>query len=190
MSLPLTGPLPEKVEAAGELLSIRTDFRVGIRFALLMEDGEIPSLQKLALMLRMYYPQAPRDLEAGIRGILWFYRCGEPASEKKGRAEGGPALFSYQQDGGLIYAAFLEQYSIDLTEAELHWWKFRALFEGLRQDCLFRQVVGWRATPLSDKMTKEERALLRARKALYRLPDHRSQDQRQADFDAAMAEGF
>lgn len=190
MSLPLTGPLPDSVEAAGERICIRTDFRVGIRFALLMEDGEIPQMQKLALMLRMYYPQLPRDLEAGIGGILWFYRCGAAEKHQGNSGGSGPSLFSYRQDGGLIYAAFLEQYGIDLTETELHWWKFRALLEGLRQDCLFRQVVGWRAAPLSDRMTKEERALLRARKALYRLPDNRSQEQRQADFEETMARGF
>lgn len=190
MSLSLWGPLPDKVGVAGKQISIRTDFRVGIRFALLMEDREFPVMQKLLLTLRMYYPLLPQDAEAGIQGVLWFYRCGTAEKHQRKGDGSGPSLFSYRQDGGLIYAAFLEQYGIDLTETELHWWKFRALFEGLRQDCLFRQVMGWRAAPLSDRMTKEERALLRARKALYRLPDNRSQEQRQADFESAMAEAF
>ena len=229
MSLSLTGPLPEKVEVGGKLIPIRTDFRVGIRFTLLLEDPALSSLERFGLMLRMYYPQVPRELEEGLLRIMWFYRCGcpaepdltsgeaeprtrtsgeaeprtrcgceaepdpEPGGAEKGRGSetGGRPLFSYEQDGGLIYAAFLEQYGLDLTEVRgLHWWKFRALFEGLRGDCFFRQVVSWRATPLSDKMTKEERALLRSRKALYRLPDRRSPEQRQADFERAMAEGF
>ena len=38
-------------------------------------------------------------------------------------------------DNDLIYSAFKDQYSIDLQEIEyLHWWKFKAMFDALKDD--------------------------------------------------------
>ena len=166
----LARPLPRAVEIGGELVPIRVDFRVGVRLAELMEDPEAGPAEKLSLAVEMYFPRPPAaPIQETLEALGWFYRCGRPP---RPREKGGdsPRLFDYRQDGGLIYSAFLGQYGLDLTQCgELHWWKFRALMEGLGPDCLFRQVMAWRAAPFTEDMSPHQRRLLAARKAFYRL---------------------
>ena len=42
-------------------------------------------------------------------------------------------------------AAFQQAYAVDLTEEGLHWWRFRALLEGLPDGTQLRHVMSLRA---------------------------------------------
>ena len=74
--------------------------------------------------------------------MLWFYQCGESEQKEEDknkrqrcqRRNSRDPAYSFAQDAPYIYAAFKEQYGIDLTEVEMHWWKFMALFESLNED--------------------------------------------------------
>lgn len=52
-------------------------------------------------------------------------RCGDEAA-----AGGGNNDFDYEFDAPEIYASFMQLYGIDLFNATLHWWQFRALLSG------------------------------------------------------------
>ena len=80
-------------------------------------------------------------------------------------------VYSFQYDDDYIYAAFLEQYGIDLQDVEdLHWWKFRALFKGLREDTEIVKIMGYRSIEITSKMPKEQREFYKKMQSVHALP--------------------
>lgn len=174
----LIDPLPETVEIGGEAWPINSDFYVGVRFELLMQDHTRTEEERLGRALSLYYPQLPPDLPAALDRLLWFYSCGrERGSESADPGEstrGAPKktakkAYCFEQDAELIFAAFWEAYGIDLNAVEgLHWWKFRALFKALPSECEFCKVMGYR-TADTKGMTKQQKELYSRMKKLYAL---------------------
>lgn len=158
----LVDPLPDVVIVGGMEYQINTGFRTSVLFELLVRDKKIPDSAKIIGMLQLYYPQEPADKDEAIKKILWFYNCGKQEEKKEERNKTAKdfrqdkALYSFEQDAPLIYAAFLAEYGIDLQDIEdLHWWKFSALFDGLSDDRKIRQVMRIRGMNTSGLSTKE-----------------------------------
>lgn len=166
--------LPETVEIDGVEYQINSDFRISILFELLMQDDEVGKRQKLMSGLRLYYPVVPQNLTEAVDKMIWFYRCGREAEEDRpGKSGGGRAkqVYSFQYDDDYIYAAFLEQYGIDLQDVEdLHWWKFRALFKGLREDTEIVKIMGYRSIEITSKMSKEQSEFYKKMQSVHALP--------------------
>ena len=95
-------------------------------------------------------------------------------------------IFSYEHDADYIYAAFVQQYGIDLTECKLHWWKFKALFAGLTGSTKIREIMEIRATDISHIKDKERRSHMIKLQDAYALPDMRSEEEKENDFAAAL----
>ena len=89
----------------------------------------------------------------------------------------------------LILAAFRQQYSIDLLTAELHWWEFKSLFEGLTDQTKFIQVVGYRTADIS-KLDKEQKQRYTELKKFYALPKEKAQDRSQEELEAEILLGL
>lgn len=140
----LFGPLPEAVEVQGRAWAVRTDFRVWLRLMTLMA-GPLAAEEKLARALALCYPAVPGDLAAAAEGLAWFFRCGAPAPAAGGEAASAAPCFSPEEDAALLVAAFQQAYAVDLTEEGLHWWRFRALLEGLPDGTQLRHVMSLRA---------------------------------------------
>lgn len=167
----LIDALPDEVEIDGKMYPINCGHTIGIQFELLMLE-DMPDSEKLGHALTLYYPEQPENVSEAIKKILWFYRCGKEESnvERIGGANRGPA-YSFEQDDRMIYAAFLEQYGIDLTDAKafLHWWQFCALLESLSDKCKFSQVVGYRTMEIPRKMPKHEKDFYLEMKRRYAI---------------------
>ena len=195
MSL-LTGTLPTAVEICGRQVKIRADFRAGLAFERARGDETLDQLQRLALGLSVLYEEVPDEIGAAVDRALWFYRCGrEESGEAAGAADAapsaGPRIYSFEEDAPYIYAAFLSQYGLDLTEIPfLHWWKFKALFGALEERHEFVKIMRYRSVAISPKMTAEEQKFYRTMKRLYALPDKRSEEEKQRDFINALAGGL
>lgn len=165
--------LPESVMVNGGKYMINWDFRVGMQFDDIM-NRDISDDAKLCQLLRLYYPTIPQDLHGAVEQMVWFYRCGEAEQkeEKKERYQrrnSKEPAYSFSQDSAYIYAAFKEQYGIDLTAIEsLHWWKFIALFESLGEDTKMSRIMYYRKASTSG-MSKDRRAYINEMKKLYRL---------------------
>jgi len=168
-------------------LKIRTDFRESIKFELLMQDNKINNKDKILLALNLYYHEMPKDIETGIEDMLWFYRTGkEIKTSQKKQNENAKQIYSYEFDDELIYDAYKDQYNIDLNSIPyLHWWKFKAMFEGLKNDNKIVEIMGYRAIDLGKIKDKDEKARYKKLKKLYALPDMRTQEQKEADFGSA-----
>lgn len=166
---------------------IRDDFRESIRFELLMQDNKIDDKTKVALALKLYYPEIPNNIEKAIEDMLWFYQCGkETKTGRKERNNNTKQIYSYEFDDEMIYSAFMYQYKIDINSIEyLHWWKFKAMFEGLNKDNKIVEIMGYRAMDLSKIKDKEEKKRYKKLKEIYKLPDMRTQEQKEEDFAMA-----
>ncbi|EMV4959397.1 bacteriophage Gp15 family protein [Listeria monocytogenes] len=84
------------------------------------------------------------------------------------------ASYSLTQDADYIYASFLQDYNIDLLDSrgKMHWYKFRALLESLRDDTTIKTIIGIRQAELpSGKGTEKERNELIKLKNRYKLKD-------------------
>ena len=188
----LIDQLPQKIMIDGIEYPIRWDFRVGILYELLMLDEEVEGAEKPLLALQLFYPKIPEDWKKALDGIQWFYRGGEEdiVHKKKKGVQKQKRIYSFQQDASYIFAGFLEQYGLDLTEIwQLHWWKFRALFHGLRGDSTFCKIMGYRSIEISEDMSKSEKEFYRRMKEIYRLPSAKGEDEKLLAIEKALLSG-
>ena len=176
--------LIDKLPTDYEGLKINTNFRSFILFELLMQDNEISQKDKILLTLSYFFDERPKDVKKAIEGVLWFYRCGEKEKHSKSGGNGKQKqIYSFEHDAKYIYSAFLDQYGIDLNKIDyLHWFKFRALFEGLKSDNKICEIMGYRAIDLNKIKDKEEKKKYRKLQREFALPDNRSKEEKEQDF--------
>lgn len=181
--------LPEWLEICEQKCNIRTDFRTWLKFSKLMSESE-NDLDKLSEMFKLVFFELPPNMMSAIGEMLKFYQYQNVSKGQEKSSAPSKRLFDFDYDGDLIYSAFLQQYHIDLCDTSMHWWKFRALFNSLSEDTQFMRVVSYRNTNLAKIKDKEQKAFYRKMKELYRLPDARSEAQKEADFNDIFANQF
>lgn len=177
----LVDELPEAVTVSGTRLSIETNFRAYILLELLFNDrkysGEERTMQALNLV---YGEQEIPDLGEAVEAMLWFYKGGKPEPKRgKGRPARIRRIYDYDQDDHYIFAAFYDQYGIDLNAIEyMHWWKFRALFHSLKDDNEIVKIMGYRAIELGKIKDKERRAQMANLQARYKLDEGLTEEEK------------
>lgn len=186
----LTDSVPDSLNIAGTDYIINTDFRVWLKFETFLsedsDDAENVLLKIKNLIFRDKNPPAELDEDTTER-ILWFYRCGkEPRSNTSGS---GKEIFSYDYDDGYIVAAFWEQYRIDLSKANLHWWIFHSLMMSLSDSTEFVKIMSYRAIEISPKMSAEQRNFYTKMKKQYKLPINKEVEKQFSDIENALLNG-
>ncbi|MGJ0843304.1 bacteriophage Gp15 family protein [Clostridium tertium] len=174
--------LPTEIEIDNKKYEINSDFRTSILFELLMQDRSIGEEDKIFMALQLYYPIIPQNINLAIEKMLWFYRCGKDITKSKGNGKGksGTQIYSFEHDDDYIYAAFIDQYNIDLQDIEyLHWWKFKAMFKSLKEDNEIVKIMGYRSVDLSKFKDKEQKVYYKQMKELYKLPDNISNSEKE-----------
>ncbi|MBU3126741.1 bacteriophage Gp15 family protein [Clostridium tagluense] len=170
--------LPQIVEIEGIGYNINSDFRTSMLFELMMADNDLDDKEKIEQALLLYYPKLPKNINLAMDQLLWFYRCGKdiviPSGNGKGKSN---QIYSFDFDDGYIYSAFLDQYSIDLQDADLHWWKFKALFKSLKEDNEIVKIMGYRSMDLGKIKDKEQKLHYKNMKDLYKIKDISSKDE-------------
>lgn len=144
----------------------------------LYREEELSDLDKATQALKMFLHHSFR-----IRWMKASYRFGllEEIFEQQIKVGvGHPAppghsrLVDFELDGEYIYAAFLQDYGMDLIEQQgkLHWKKFLALFQGLSDDTRIRQIMRIRGMkePAPTKYNQEQIQQIRELKSYYALP--------------------
>lgn len=207
---------PETVIIGGTEYGINSDFRASVLFELLMQDDDVDDKKKLDRALALYFPVYPegQNVRDVFEAIIWFYRCGRSDKERKPEKPQKPTpddtetteeqpeeepedtgsserSYSFDYDDEYIYAAFRQQYGINLTEVEyLHWWEFRAMFKGLDHNCEFAKIMGYRTARITKEMSKTEKAFLHKMKSVHALPiSEKEQREANALVDALMNGG-
>ncbi|MBQ8825627.1 MAG: hypothetical protein IJ007_00860 [Oscillospiraceae bacterium] len=185
----LTDSLCDHIVVEGVPYPIHTDFRTWIKFTLLLERNE-DAIKTITEALILCFPGKsvlPSSLEETMRALIDF--CVGESKESKGKPGEHKRIYSFEYDHEMIYSAFMHDYGINLTTAHLHWHEFKALFSGLSKDTQFCEVMGYRSVNLSEIKDKTQRKFYRDMKQKFKLPDMRTQEQKEADminvFEAA-----
>lgn len=173
----ITSVLPDYVTVRGKKYQIRTDFKVWLEFSEILTKN-ISWAEKVIKMLNLTFPELPSNLAEALSTVMDFYSHSAD-SEKKDENSLKKACFDFEYDADLIYSAFYQQYNIDLTEASMHWWKFKALLSSLSEDTHFIKVVQYRSIDISKIKDKEQKKFYNSMKKRYKLPDKRSEEEKE-----------
>jgi len=162
----LIDELPNEING----IPIRTDFSAMVLFELMLADPSISNENKIVLALNYLYKKPVSDLKKAVDGLLWYYSCGKPVSEKSISSPSGPVkrAYDFEVDAPMIYAAFMQAYNLDLNNDKLHWWKFCALFQALPDDCRISKIMGYRTMDCS-KLKGEEKKFYEEQQNKYKL---------------------
>lgn len=180
----LTDKLPQRILIDDIVFDINTDFRTSILFEELILNNDINKIETRKEIINMYFPIVPENEEQALNTIMWFYSCGRPEEEtdcKKQVHETNKSIsdiYSFKYDDELIYSAFLDQYGIDLNDISyLHWWKFKAMFKGLKSDNKIVEIMGYRSMDLNTIKDKNQKEFYKKMQDLYKLPEIINKDE-------------
>ena len=175
--------LPQSVVIDDVSYEINTDFRVWAEICDYMEDDKFSYEEKiLKLLCDAYTRELPPYLDSAVDALLNFMVQGK----KGGSSEGGARLMDFSKDEGIIYASFMQQYGIDLYEADLHWWSFINLLNGLDENTVFMKIVGFRGMNCGKIKNKELKKYYRRMQEKYRLCDNVSDDKIASALESVM----
>jgi hypothetical protein len=147
--------MPTAIEIDGHDYEINSDFRTCLRIILAFEDPELAMIEKQIILLDNLYKERPENIKEAFEKGIRFLNGGEKDRE----TESNMRLYSFDKDANYIMAAFQQTHGIELEKAEMHWWKFRALFMDLGSETTFSAIVGLRKRLKTGKATKEERQM-------------------------------
>ena len=188
----LMGTLPESFLIGGKEYDISSDFRDIVELEGILSSEELTDAERGEQALHLFYGCIPHAVEEAVEKLCWFMQCGEINRPQKARrrsqGEGvHKAAYSFIHDAGLIYAAFMQQYGIDLHDVEyLHWWKFKAMFESLGKDTLIKEVMHCRVVEIDSKMPQDQKDYLNDMKQRYALPLPDGIEKQLSDLEAAL----
>lgn len=172
--------LPDSVTVDGKRYKCDFDFRNVIKMLDIMQRDDIyPDARDYLCAKCVCSP--PRNAAAVYRelcAVLFPQATQTPET-------GSKRITSYEQDAGLIRAAFRQVYQIDLHREKLHWLEFTELLCNLPDGCRYMEVIGIRARPMPapTKYNQKEREwLLRAKQqhALH-LTEHEAAQKYESD---------
>lgn len=156
---------PDTINVNGVEYPVDTDFRAWVRFQSILladESNDEKAIKLCNLMESMSIPQTKESLDA----MLKFYAGA--STENKTESGGNVQSYDLEKDSEYIFSAFLDSYGIDLTTERLHWWRFKALFKSLPEDCQMCKIMMYRTVDLK-KVPKEQRKFYREMKQRYAL---------------------
>ncbi|MBR6616322.1 MAG: hypothetical protein IKL00_00415 [Oscillospiraceae bacterium] len=183
MTFDLTSPLPKETVFLGKRWKLRLSFDVVLRVFALYRDEVLYGTEKQALALALLVENSNPPTEL-LEHIFEEYISITKKSDRK-RLK----CFDFLQDGAYLYASFLMDYGIDLTQecGRLHWWKFVALFQGLSERTKMREVMRIRQEPIPEPNKHNGKYIenLIALKNYYALEI--SQEEREQNFRSGIA---
>lgn len=148
--------LPNTVEVNGRAYSVYTDFRVWMKFEI--ELAERHDRNPIPID---YLFKNDRPVYCNVSDLLKFSRPEKDLPRRVSGTASDVIALDFRIDADLIYAAFLQQYRIDLTEVdELHWHKFLALLDGLTGTRL-TEIMGYRCYQRHDRRDIDPREEMR-----------------------------
>jgi len=170
----LIDELPTSVVISGKRYPVNWGFRTFILIEICIFDQKLADDERIANALELFYRDLiPADYNQAFEKMMWFYRGGkaEISSDHKKGGASSKRCYCFEQDAPFIYSAFRTQYRIDLQDLrseDLHWWKFKAMFESLDDDLKISKIMGYRVASTTG-MSKEQKTFYAEMKKLYAL---------------------
>lgn len=176
---------PSKINYENRTYHVSTSFLLVIEYFKYINDSDHLSVEeRLNLALFSFVKESTKDLKLQEKAELVdkIYSSFIFTQKDKQRADllkHQKKSFDFEQDMGLIYSAFRQQYGIDLSDPEifqkLSWKKFNYLLDGLTDETFFRKVTSYRQVKVTDDMSDETKQFLNQMKLLYAI-DSTSKD--------------
>ena len=161
---------PEYVEVKGKRYKINTDFRVAIECNRIAEDDTIGNFERaLGIICTLFGEEALNDLsncESLLNLAKKYLSCGKELEE----VDNEKPDMDFIQDMDYIEASFMSDYNIDLSNVEMHWWKFYKLINGLSNSelgdcCILNRIRNLRNFDTKDiKDLKEKQKIEKAKR--------------------------
>lgn len=164
----LLDPLPEEWNG----YPIDSDFQIGIQISQCLADEELSETERFLTAADLLFPEEekrPGIVEAA-EGLKWYlteYHHDNNINEKS-----DVIVMDFDIDQWRIYAAFLNQYRIDLNTTQLHWFTFMGLLVNL-QECAFTNVMNIRQKEITPKMSSDEKKAIRKAKEVFAIKSYK-----------------
>ncbi len=161
--------LPDYVVISDVKYPVWTSFKNWVQILILAEEKGFSDGHAVAKMLKLCYKEKlPKNIVSAILGIIAFLNGDTEFSVSSGK-KSAQKVFSFNQDASVIYSTFYEKYGIDLSDTDMHWYKFCALFENLADDNPFRTLIRIRTMDDNEIKNSKVSRQVRELKSKYSL---------------------
>ena len=163
---------PEYVKVEDKKYKINTDFRIAIECQSIATDENIGDYERaLAIIYKLFGDDGINALEHYeklLEMAIKYLSCGKKLEKIQ---EEEPDM-DFEQDMEYIEASFMSDYQIDLSNIDMHWWKFSKLINGLSNSemgncCILNRIRNLRNYDTKDiKDLKELEKIKKAKEAV------------------------
>lgn len=177
---------PEYANINGERYKINTDFRVGVRCFDVINDNSICDEERALAVVYLLFGFLPENDLFGVfldKATL-FLQCGKDEVKEDVPSPRKPDM-DFTLDMKYISASFMSDYRIDLHKADLHFWQFCELIQGLTESCVLSRVRDLRNQNLEEIKDNRQRIRVAQAQRAVALPVRHTQEELEAieDFE-------
>ena len=170
--------LPNTIQVQGRDFPVYTDYRIWMRFCIEFQRWKNAGCRGTLDISYLFTGELPAF--CGIEDYAGIFDFAFPSCKVPNGSGDGDQTLYYEYDGDYIYAAFMQNYGIDLLETRLHWHKFSALLKGL-SGTMLNEIMGYRAYTGS-KQEKPEPQYRKVKYAWTPIPEE-TVEEREAEED-------
>lgn len=169
---------PKYVQIEDKTYPINTDFRVAIECNRIAEDNSIGNLERaLAVIYTLFGEEALDNIEHYDKLLELAQKylcCGKELEESNEKPD-----MDFEEDMDYIEASFMSDYKIDLSNVEMHWWKFFNLINGLSNSemgncCVLNRIRNLRTFNTKDIKDDKERRKIEKEKSKVALKKYKN----------------
>lgn len=185
----LTNGLEHSIVIGNRIVEVDFAFDVVLKWYELLEDDSINDIEKTLIGFKMFIGETDKYDEQQVveamqsisdylsQSAYGNFDDEETETDSEVEPEPPTKYYSYTKDAEAIYASFLYDYNIDLVDVqgEMHWDKFKALFNNLSEDSPFQRIVKIRQTDPNEYKDdpKAMQSIIEAQE-FYRLEDEQN----------------
>lgn len=184
---------PKYVKVNDKKYEINTDFRIAIECNRIAEDTSIGDFERaLAIIYKLFGEDginAQDEHEKLLELAIKYLSCGKEVS---GGSTEEPDM-DFIEDMDYIEASFMSDYNIDLTNTEMHWWKFYKLINGFSNSemgncCVLNRIRNLRNFDTKDIKDQKERERIEKMKKQVALKKNKKENKITKEQEESMNE--
>lgn len=166
---------PTHAEVEGEIYELNTDYRYALECFKIIDNTSISDIERAIAVVSVLFGKEDKDgniinipsnLEIALEKAAIFLSCGK---ENKNIKEVKKDM-DFEYDKEFIRASFMSDYSIDLSNREMHFWQFCELISGLTESSILNRVRDLRNTDLSNYNDSKTRTKIQEAMERVALP--------------------
>ena len=153
-----TKSLPSTIQVQGRDFPVYTDYRIWMRFCIEFQRWKNAGCKGILDISYLFTGELPAFY--GIEDYAGIFDFAFPICKVPNGSGDGEQTLYYEYDGDYIYAAFMQNYGIDLMESDLHEIMGYRSYTGEKQDKPEQQYrkLKYAWTPIPDETEEEKEA--------------------------------